>query len=515
LNDAGLDGEVGSKAWTPFLAGLLAQVEAEGNQHSEALSRIAEALTLANEISEHWVDSFLQRIRGEILLKGDPANTAAAEEAFIAAIAIAQHQNARSFELRAALALAKLYRATARDADAYAVLGPALEGFTPTTEFPEIAEAMALIDGLAESDAVKATTSSRVRQVQLQIALGNALIATRGHGALETTAAFAKARELARGIDDAAARASINYGLWVGSYTRGELRPMLELADAFLRDTASSPSSAEAGVAERINGVTRWFQGDFIGARAHYERALAIFNPDRDRELAFRFGQDQFVATEILLALVLWPLGEVDEARRFANAALQHAQEGAQTSTLAYVHTWASGFEILREDIARTTFHVDALQIISRENDLAFFASVGLLFRGWLDGRAGHGGDRIREAAGQLRLLGYGVRTAAVEGVEARFEADSGRRDVALAILDKVIADEALKGQHWLAAEDHRARGEVFARYEPADLARAEDAFLTAIAIAQAQKAHSFELRAALALAKLYRATARATREIG
>jgi hypothetical protein len=59
--------EAGSKAWTPFLAGLLAQVEAEGNQHSEALSRIAETLTLANEISEHWVDSFLQRIRGEIL----------------------------------------------------------------------------------------------------------------------------------------------------------------------------------------------------------------------------------------------------------------------------------------------------------------------------------------------------------------------------------------------------------------------------------------------------------------
>ena len=141
--------EAGNKAWTPLLAGLLAQVEAEGNQHSEALSRIAEALTLANEISEHWVNSFLQRIRGEILSKGDPANTAAAEEAFIAAVAIARQQKAKSFELHAALSLAKLYQSTARPAEARAVLAPALKGFSPTPEMPEIAEALALMERLA------------------------------------------------------------------------------------------------------------------------------------------------------------------------------------------------------------------------------------------------------------------------------------------------------------------------------------------------------------------------------
>jgi predicted ATPase len=141
--------EAGNKTWTPMLAGLLAQVEAEGGQHSKALSRIAEALTLANEISEHWLDSFLQRIRGEILSKGDPANTAAAEEAFIAAIAIARQQKAKSFELHAALSLAKLYQSTARPAEARAVLAPALKGFSPTPEMPEIAEALALLERLA------------------------------------------------------------------------------------------------------------------------------------------------------------------------------------------------------------------------------------------------------------------------------------------------------------------------------------------------------------------------------
>jgi len=82
-------------------------------------------------------------------LKRDPANTAPAEEAFLTAITIAQQQKARSFEVRAALSLARLYRSTGRAADAHAVLAPALEGFSPTLEFPEIAEAQTLLAALA------------------------------------------------------------------------------------------------------------------------------------------------------------------------------------------------------------------------------------------------------------------------------------------------------------------------------------------------------------------------------
>ena len=63
----------------------------------------------------------------------------------LTAIAIAQQQKAKSFELQAALSLAKLYQSTGRAAEAHAVLAPALEGFSPTPEFPEIAEAHALL----------------------------------------------------------------------------------------------------------------------------------------------------------------------------------------------------------------------------------------------------------------------------------------------------------------------------------------------------------------------------------
>ena len=109
------------------------------------LARIDEAITLASDTGQHWTDAFLHRLRGRILLKCDAANTAPAEQAFLTAIAVAQQQQAKSFELRAALSLAKLYQSTGRPADAHAVLGPALKGFSPTPEFPEIAEAQALL----------------------------------------------------------------------------------------------------------------------------------------------------------------------------------------------------------------------------------------------------------------------------------------------------------------------------------------------------------------------------------
>ena len=95
------------------------------------------------------MDAENRRIRGEILLKRDPADSAPAEEAFLTAIVIARQQKARSFELRAALSLAKLYQGTNRTADAHAVLAPALEGFSPTPEFPEIEEAQTLLAAVA------------------------------------------------------------------------------------------------------------------------------------------------------------------------------------------------------------------------------------------------------------------------------------------------------------------------------------------------------------------------------
>jgi predicted ATPase len=210
----------GNKHFVPFFQGLLAEIEAQDDAEA-ALSRIDEALALACETGERWSDAFLYRLRGEILLKRDPANTAPAEDALLTAIAIAQQQKARSFELRAALSLARLYQSSNRAADAHAALAPALEGFLPTPEFPEIEQAQALLAALAETDEVKNAAASRQRRLKLQTDLGTALMLSRGYAAEASNAAFIRARELAAATNNATERFAIYYGQWGGHIVRG------------------------------------------------------------------------------------------------------------------------------------------------------------------------------------------------------------------------------------------------------------------------------------------------------
>ena len=127
----------------------VAKAEARAGDVERAVAILDEALATSERIGHRAFDAELHRARGEILLKREPANPAAAEEAFQTAIAVAQQQGTRSFELRAALALAKLYQSTGRPVEAHAILAPALEGFSPTPQMPEIAEAQALLGTLA------------------------------------------------------------------------------------------------------------------------------------------------------------------------------------------------------------------------------------------------------------------------------------------------------------------------------------------------------------------------------
>ena len=241
----------------------LAEAETRAGDRVRAIAILDEALETADRLGYRAFEAELNRTRGEILLEGDPANPAPAEEAFQTAIAVAKRQGTRSFELRAALALAKLCRATGRPADAHAVLAPALEGFSPTPEMPEFAEAQALLGALSQTDEVKAEAAQRQRLTQLHIAYGNAVIAVRGYSAPETTEAFARARESAAGDKDAPERLAADWGLWAGSYVRGDLPSMRAHAAAFLSDAEARPDSPEAGVAHRAAGSLCWFAGEY------------------------------------------------------------------------------------------------------------------------------------------------------------------------------------------------------------------------------------------------------------
>jgi predicted ATPase len=128
----------------------LAEAELLAGDSDRAIPIINEALDTCDRTGYRAFEAELHRVRGDILLNRDPAKPAPAERAFQTAIAVAKVQSARSPVLLASLVLAKLFQSTGRPAQARAVLAPALEGFAPTPEMPQIIEAQTLLAALSE-----------------------------------------------------------------------------------------------------------------------------------------------------------------------------------------------------------------------------------------------------------------------------------------------------------------------------------------------------------------------------
>ena len=349
-------------------------------------------------------------------------------------------------------------------------------------------------------------------KLKLHVAYAHAMIAAHGHGAPETVAAFVRAHELAADSADMQARFSSNYGLWAGSYLHGDLPAMFEPAQAFLRDVETRPGSPEAGVAHRAYGVTQWFTGNFVEARTHLEHAVAVFDPERDRDLAFRFGQDVGVSAMVYLAIVLWPLGEVDRAREIADATAARIANLNHLATSTYGLMHCAMFEIIARNAGRAAPLAKALSSVAHEHRIALWIGFGAFLEAWVELESRPASVALlnmRRAAALLDADGVGAFKPLVKASLAEAEARNGELKAALATLEEALDGFDRTGQRWFNAEIHRMRGEILLELNPADPALAVDALLTAIGIAQAQKTRSFELRAALALARLYRSTGR------
>ena len=291
--------------------------------------------------------------------------------------------------------------------------------------------------------------------------------------------AFARARKSASGDENAPGRLAADYGLWVGSYVRGDLPSMRTHAAAFLAGVAARPDSPEAGVAHRVLGTTHCFAGEYAEAREHLERALTLFQPGRDDDLAFRFGQDAGVAAMCYLAIASWPLGNVGRAVSLVDGAHEQLASVAHIGTHPYAKLHAAMFELIRGDMARAAENGSEAARLAREHDLPLWRAYGAFFEGLATaelGALGEGLSDMRRCAESLRqqdLLNFdGLFKIALAEAEAR----AGDRDRAIAILDEALATADRLGYRAFEAELNRTRGEILLECDPANPAPAEDA---------------------------------------
>ena len=218
------------------------------------------------------------------------------------------------------------------------------------------------------------------------------------------------------------------------------------------------------------------------------------------------------VAAMVYLALALWPLGDVDRAVSLVGDAEARIAGLAHVGTRAYGRMHAAMFELMRGDLSRAAPNAVELARLAREHDLPMWRAFGVFLEGLATaegGAPGGGLEDMRRGVELLREQNVLVFDGLVKIALAEAEARAGDVDRALAILDEALATCERTGHRAFEAELHRVRGEMLLKRDPANPAPAEEAFQTAIAVAKQQGTRSFELRAALALAKLYQSTGR------
>jgi class 3 adenylate cyclase/predicted ATPase len=376
-----------------------------------------------------------------------------------------------------------------------------------------LGKAIELADKLAASAATAPSAAPGIDRLHLQTSFGNALMWAKGYHVPETSAAFARVRELASRVEDASERFSAYYGLWVGHYNRSEPAPMREMAELFLREATARPDCPETLVAHRARGFTCWYFGDFAGAHEHFQKAIELYDRARHADFANRFGQDPGAGVEIGDALTLWVLGRIDEALRLADRALADAKSAAHAPTMGYVLTFAARLGLFRRNPEAVATYSRALaDIVSRYDLPALWAGSAVFYQGWAkwpNGAEESSLAEMRRGLAIYREQGMVYLVPSLEAALAEAEAGAGETDAGLRRLDDALAELEATDSRWYEAEMHRIRGEILLKRDPADAAAAERSLQAAIAIAQSQRARSFELRAALSLAKLYRAAHR------
>jgi predicted ATPase len=137
----------GAEAWTPNHIALLARAYEIAGKIEEAVTQLDDALQIVERTGERWFAAELNRHKGQLLLR--QGHSVAAEELYRKALSIAEEQEAKLWELRAAVSLARLYGDQGRRAEARDLLAPVCGWFTEGFDTQDLKEAKALLDELA------------------------------------------------------------------------------------------------------------------------------------------------------------------------------------------------------------------------------------------------------------------------------------------------------------------------------------------------------------------------------
>jgi class 3 adenylate cyclase/predicted ATPase len=379
-----------------------------------------------------------------------------------------------------------------------------------------LVEAVAqLTRALAQIAALPGTPALRREQIKLQVSLITPLMHIKGQAAPETKEASERARllieeaeALGEPLEDPLLLFSVLYGFWVANYVAFNGKVCRDLAAQFLALAEKQEATVPLMIGHRLMGTSLLFTGDIIQGRAHYDQALALYDPGEHRSLAARFGQDVSVAILSYRSLALWVLGYADAALADTDQALSDAREIGQAATLMYALGHAPLTLSERGDYTRASAVADEVVALADEKGAMLWKASGMAFQGCalaLTGKASDAVHMITSGITAWRSTGATLWIPLYLSYLSRAYAELGQFDNAWRCIGEALTAVETTKETWFEADVHRIAGEIALKSPEPDAAKAEAYFKRALAIAREQPAKSWELRAATSMARLWR----------
>ena len=379
-----------------------------------------------------------------------------------------------------------------------------------------LAEATAqLTRALDQLGSVPSTSSLRRQEINLQVALINPLLHVKGYAAPETKAAAERARLLIKQaeaigepLEDPLLLFSVLYAFWIGNVVAFHGDVARELAAQFLALAEQETTSAPRMIGHRLMGMSFLHVGEIAKGRVHLDRAIALYNPAEHRPLATRFGHDSGVSILCFRSMTLWLLGYPAAARTDAHEAVKQALEIGQAATLMYALIITPFTYLHCGDFATANAQLaDAIQLAEQKNAV-FWKAWAMMQSGCvqvLSSKPEDAVDRMTAGIDLWRSTGSTLYLPLYLTYLARaFAAVGELNDARRCIGEAMTAMEATQ-ENWIESELNRAAGEILLLEAQPDPAGAELSFQRALAIAREQQAKSWELRAAMSMARLWR----------
>ena len=345
------------------------------------------------------------------------------------------------------------------------------------------------------------------QELDLQVALGRALIATKGHTVPEVAHAYARARELCEQTGDTSQLFPVLRGLTLYYVNRWDLQTTSQLGEQLLRLAQAQNDPALLMLAHHYLGVALFYRGQPYSAQTHHTQARAIYTPQEHRTLSWRYGVDLGVSSYNFLAWELWELGYPDQALQHSLAARLLAQEVSHPYSLAYALGAAAHLHQFRREAQVAHEQSEAVMTLSTEQGAALWMTVCTVIDGWalaMQGQGEAGIAQMRQGLAATEAMGYESYKPYVLGLLAEAYGAAGRPEEGLNALAKVASVMETTESRWYKAELFRLKGALVLQQSANNAPEAEACFHQALDIARQQHAKSWELCAATSLARLW-----------